>query len=105
MPDYLVACSEMDAFDAKTLIAPFVPLSDGGPHPHLPSVSKGSTTCTPPSVKPRANWFGSMGCAAMTRGYTEPLAPGAKYTEGANLHRGRRFSASNTPTEPSQKLA
>jgi hypothetical protein len=50
-----------------------VPLSAGGPVPHFPSDSNGSITCTPPSLKPNANWFGSAGCAAITKGYTVDL--------------------------------
>jgi hypothetical protein len=33
------------------------------------------------------------------------LTPGPKKTDGANLHRGCKVSASKTPTAPSQKLA
>jgi hypothetical protein len=51
-----------------------VPLSDGGPTPHFPSDSSGSNTCTPPSLRPRANWLGSTGWAAMTSGYTVELS-------------------------------
>ncbi len=50
------------------------PLSDGGPTPHFPSDSNGSSTCTPPSLRPNANWLGSTGWAAMTNGYTVELA-------------------------------
>lgn len=49
------------------------PSSTGGGTPHLPSDSSGSNTWTPPSVSPKANWFGSWGWAAITSGYTEEL--------------------------------
>lgn len=49
------------------------PFSGGGGTPHFPSDSSGSKTCTPPSVIPSANWFGSDGCAAITSGYTAEL--------------------------------
>lgn len=50
------------------------PFSAGGLTPHFPSDSSGSNTCTPPSVRPKANWFGSEGCAAITTGYTVVLS-------------------------------
>ena len=56
---------------ATTLLAE--PFSTGGGTPHLPSDSRGSKTWTPPSDKPTANWFGSVGCAAITSGCTLEL--------------------------------
>ncbi|RRT67853.1 hypothetical protein B296_00038854, partial [Ensete ventricosum] len=50
------------------------PFSAGGLTPHFPSDSSGSNTCTPPSVRPKANWFGSDGCGAITAGYTVVLS-------------------------------
>lgn len=47
-----------------------IPLSIGGDDPHLPSDSLGSITLTDPSLNPTANWLGSSGWAAITRGYT-----------------------------------
>lgn len=41
--------------------------------PHFGSASDGSMTFTVPSFMPRANWFGSEGCAAITTGKAEPL--------------------------------
>ena len=43
-------------------------LTMGGETPQLPSHSKGSITATLPSDSPRANWLGSVGCDATTRG-------------------------------------
>lgn len=37
--------------------------------PHFGSASAGSMTWTDPSLIPRANWFGSDGCDAITAGY------------------------------------
>jgi hypothetical protein len=57
------------------------PSSTGGGTPHLPSDSSGSNTWTPPSVSPKANWFGSWGCAAITSGDTEELHQHEKETK------------------------
>ena len=67
---HLRGWSELGAPEVVLGPAPF---STGGEVPHFPSDSNGSSTWTPPSVSPSANWFGSDGCAAMTRGYTLKL--------------------------------
>lgn len=61
------------------------PFSAGGESPHLPSDSKGSNTWTPPSVRPIANWFGLLGCAAITSGYTFALQKIGIYSMYENI--------------------
>lgn len=41
----------------------------GGGTPQLASDSSGSKMRTRPHVSPRANWLGSLGCAAIVIGY------------------------------------
>lgn len=73
--DHLWGWSELATPEGLLLPAPF---SEGGGAPHWPSDSSGSRTQTPPSVRPRANWFASDGCAAMHSGYTLILGFGGK---------------------------
>lgn len=64
--NHLWSCSE---FELLVIEGEVVLLSADAETPHLPFGSMGSMTLIDPSDIPTANWFGSCGCAATTKGY------------------------------------